>query len=219
MKIDYEHNKNIHTLSGARLALKEILSGLTFTSLLDVGCGTGTWLKAALELGLDDIFGIDGVDINPADLLIPSERFKCHDLTTSLKLDRKYDLVLCFEVAEHLEEESGRLLIKTITDHSDNILFSAACPGQEGQNHINCQWPIYWQRIFNEQGYVCDDAVRWRIWTIQEIEPWYRQNMFLATRDMEKAGLEERIASVIHPEMIKWLKLTGEIKTLIQNHY
>jgi ribosomal protein L11 methylase PrmA len=28
--------------------------------VIDVGCGTGTWLSAFQEFGLKDIFGIDG---------------------------------------------------------------------------------------------------------------------------------------------------------------
>ncbi len=215
MAIDYEHDKNIHTLEGPRTALPRIFEGLNPASLLDVGCGTGTWLKAAIEFGITDIFGIDGVDISPEKLLIPDDRFKCQDLTTSWKLNRRFDVAICFEVAEHLDEKSSEHLIRTITAHSDRVLFAAACPGQDGQHHINCQWPKYWQCIFNTQGYVCDDAVRWRIWNLEGIEPWYRQNMFHAIRSTEKAGFEKRIESVVHPEMLKWLSIdqTGEYKS------
>jgi len=207
MTIDYDHAKNIHTLQGPKIALPIILGGLNPVSVLDVGCGTGVWLKAAIELGIADIFGIDGANITQEKLLISRERFKCHDLSTSWNLGRRFDVAICFEMAEHLDEISAETLIRSITAHSDTVLFSAACPGQDGQHHINCQWPSYWQQIFNNQGFVCDDAIRWRIWNIHDIEPWYRQNMFLATRDIERAGSEKRIASVIHPEMIKWLKI------------
>ncbi|HEY6873445.1 MAG TPA: methyltransferase domain-containing protein [Geobacteraceae bacterium] len=215
MSIAYEHDKNIHTLEGARTALPIILEGMNPASLLDVGCGIGTWLNAATEFGIADFLGLDGVAISPEKLLIPYDRFKCQDLTTSWSLNRRFDVVICFEVAEHLDEKSSKHLIQSIVAHSDNVLFSAACPGQDGQHHINCQWPEYWQYIFNTQGFVCDDAVRWRIWNLESIEPWYRQNMFLAIRSTEKAGFEKRIESVVHPEMLKWLSIdqTDECKS------
>ena len=64
------------------------------------------------------------------------------------------------------------------------------------------QWPEYWQRLFNGHGYACDDSVRWLIWESREVEPWYRQNVFIAARDPENAGNEPRIRAVVHPEMI-----------------
>lgn len=42
--------------------------------------------------------------------------------------------------------------------------------------------------MFNRHAYSCDDAVRWPIWDDSTIEPWYRQNMFIAQRDPVAAG-------------------------------
>ncbi len=39
-------------------------------SLLDAGCGTGTWLRAAQELGVNNIFGVDGIAVEADQLLI-----------------------------------------------------------------------------------------------------------------------------------------------------
>jgi hypothetical protein len=61
--------------------------------------------------------------------------------------------------------------------------------------------------LFNDQGYACSDKVRWIIWDMTEIEPWYRQNIFLATKDEKNAGYEKRLHSVIHPDMIPYLSL------------
>jgi hypothetical protein len=104
-------------------------------------------------------------------------------------------------VAEHLPEGSASVLVRSICAHADLVFFSAAAPGQQGQNHINCQWPKYWQGLFNDCGYVCDDSVRWNLWEVKEVEPWYRQNVFCATYSPDFAGTEVRIRSVIHPEM------------------
>ena len=91
----------------------------------------------------------------------------------------------------------------SLVRHTDVVLFSAACPGQFGQHHVNCQWPGYWQNLFNERGYACCDDIRWSIWSDERIEPWYRQNMFIARRDMALAGKEKRLESVIHPAIFQ----------------
>jgi len=201
----YLHTEAIHGLRGPRKALGHILADSPPCSLLDVGCGTGTWLKAATELGVRDVLGIDGATLSPAQLHVPSECFRQVDLNSPWELSRKFDVALCMEVAEHLAPSSGSVLVECLTLHADTIIFSAACPDQPGQHHIHCQWPSYWQNLFNQHGYTCSDQARWMIWNDSEIECWYRQNLFTARRDPDCAGKEDRIAPVIHPEMAETL--------------
>jgi SAM-dependent methyltransferase len=201
MSIEYDHSQNLHTLEGPKSAFQILFPDGMPESILDVGCGTGTWLLAANDLGVTDVFGIDGVNIPPEKLLFDSNRFKRCDLTTPVDLGRKFSLVVCMEVAEHIDVEFAPTIIKTLTQHSDRIIFSAACPVlQGGQHHVNCQWPEYWQELFNREGFICEDSLRLKIWNDRRIEVWYRQNMFLAYRN-PNAGKEARIRSLIHPEM------------------
>lgn len=202
MNIDYHHASNQHTLKGAVTALPLIFGERLPQSLLDVGCGTGTWIRAALKCGITDVCGIDGVELPGEQLLFPRDNFQRQDLTQSWRLPRRFEAALCLEVAEHIEETYSANLVSALVSHADRVVFSAACPGQTGQHHVNCQWPEYWQRLFNAHGYVCDDSIRWKIWEISTIEPWYRQNIFIAYRASEMAGREPRIAPVIHPQMI-----------------
>lgn len=209
VKIDYNHQNNIHTQSGAKAAFTAVLSECKVNSLLDVGCGTGTWLKAALDLGVAEIFGVDGVHISTDRLLVSADYFQQQDLTLAWDLNRRFDLVICLEVAEHLDSCFAKLLIETLTIHADRVIFGAACPGQPGQHHVNCQWPVYWQELFNSCGFACSDTLRWKIWNDSQIEPWYRQNIFIADKT-SKAGSEARILPVVHPGMVPyfedWLK-------------
>jgi SAM-dependent methyltransferase len=215
--INYDHAANRHTVVGAAKALKVLLEEHRPCSILDVGCGIGTWLRAALNEGIDDVLGVDGVDLAPSRFLIPISQFFRHDLTQPLDVRRRFDLAICLEVAEHLPAAVAGTLIQSLTKHSNTILFSAACPGQLGQHHINCQWPEYWQNLFNDFGYACDDGFRWRIWETVEIEPWYRQNSFIAKRDSTLAGTEPRIMPVVHPDILsgKHFNLQRETKTCI----
>ncbi|MEI8290495.1 MAG: class I SAM-dependent methyltransferase [Verrucomicrobiota bacterium] len=203
MAIDYDHSHNLHYLPGPRTAFPLIFAGGKPQSLLDVGCGIGIWLKVALENGVMDISGVDGVDIKPNQLLIPPSAFRQQDLTQIWNLGRRFDAAFCLEVAEHLDERYASRLIDCLVAHSDHIIFGAACPGQTGQHHVNCQWPAYWQQLFNERGYVCSDEIRWKMWSNEQIEPWYRQNIFVARRDPPAAGKEPRIVPVLHPAIVK----------------
>jgi hypothetical protein len=202
MSVDYNHSLNIHTLEGPQAAFPEIFRSGIPHSLLDVGCGTGTWLKVAMDCGIEELMGVDGVTIPPEQLLVPGNCFQVRDLTISWDLGRRFDAALCLEVAEHLDESHSGTLLDVLTRHSDIIIFSAACPGQPGQHHVNCQWPAYWQQLFNRRGYVCCDAVRWRIWEMEAVEPWYRQNMFTARHAPDEAGKELRIPAVLHPKIV-----------------
>ncbi len=203
--IDYDHATNLHPLEGPRIVMTEIISRLKPGSILDVGCGRGTWIKAAQQLGVTNTLGIDGVAIPPGELLFSATDFRQIDLTTTWTLDRQFDLALCLEVAEHLDEQVASGLVESLTRHADTVLFSAASPYQPGQHHVNCQWPAYWQRLFNLQGYACDDTLRTQLWDNAFIDPWYRQNMFIASKSPEKAGHEPRISAYIHPDLLPHL--------------
>lgn len=92
-----------------------------------------------------------------------------HDLSEDPRLTKKYDLAISLEVVEHLSSESANMFIACFTNMSDIVLFSAAIPGQGGENHINEQWPEYWSGLFNERGYVGLNFARRRVWNDRRI--------------------------------------------------
>ena len=156
MSVKYTHSNNRHTLLGAQEALPFIFGENPPSSIVDVGCGTGTWLRAASDAGVTKIKGINGLIPPEEELHIDSGRILEADLSLPLNLDEKFDMALCLEVAEHLDQAHANQLISTLTKLSDHIIFSAAIPNQPGDHHVNCQWPSYWQQLFNEYGFACE---------------------------------------------------------------
>lgn len=154
------------------------------SSMLDVGCGVATWGRAARELGVDDYLGIDGDWVPREQLRVPQEQFWPTDLLQidHLKIDRRFDLAICLEVAEHLPESAAAKLVKFLTAHADRVLFGAAVPGQGGTHHVNERWQSYWAEMFWECGFDPFDSVRPRIAGDVQIEYWYRQNTILYVR-------------------------------------
>jgi SAM-dependent methyltransferase len=148
-------------------------------SVVDVGCGVGTWLSVFREHGITDVFGIDGDYINRKRLLIPKEAFVGMDLANISASLPKKDLAICLEVAEHIPKENDDRFLNILISLAPVVCFSAAIPGQGGAAHVNEQWPDYWGAKFTDRGFECFDVIRPAIWSNPHIEPWYCQNTFL----------------------------------------
>src|SRR5688572_13458688 len=130
-------------------------------SVVDIGCGNGTWLKAFLEINPNlEVLGIDGDYVDRSQLRIPADKFRPFDLRKKLTLDRKFDLVVSLEVAEHLTEEHAATYVNSLVKAGDVILFSAAFPGQGGTDHVNEQLPDYWADRFKVHSYQFYDVIR-----------------------------------------------------------
>lgn len=198
----YRHTTEIHNTRAARIVVPHLLRLFPVNSVLDVGSGLGTWLAVFRDHGVSDIAGLDGSNVDASLMQVPPQNFQVQDLRFPFDLHRKFDLVICLEVAEHLPESCAEKFVASLCRHSDHIVFSAAIPGQGGQNHINEQWPAYWRSLFAKQGYFMRDAIRPAIWDNPEVDVWYRQNMFVYVRngDSSKPGQEVQMAE-IHPEL------------------
>ena len=154
-------------------------------SVVDVGCGVGTWLGVFRELGVQTILGMDGDYVQRELLEIPSKSFLPVDLSTRVDVGRRFDLVVSLEVAEHLEQRHAERFVETLTSLGTVVLFSAAIPFQGGEHHVNEQWPDYWAEKFMQQGYTVVDCIRPRFWSSPDVCWWYAQNMFFFVREDE----------------------------------
>src|SRR4051812_22950481 len=162
---------------------------LGIKSILDVGCGRGAWLGEWRRAGVDIAHGVDGPYVQQQSLLIPAEDFTAVDLSSNFDLGRRYDLVSSLEVAEHLPSSGSADFVASLTAHSDLVLFSAATPGQGGENHINEKPLSEWQALFAAQGYEAYDLIRPVFRTDKRVEPWYRFNTVLYAQKKIRASL------------------------------
>jgi SAM-dependent methyltransferase len=178
----------LHAAGAARSAqviVPLIREVVTVGSVVDVGCATGAWLDAFVAHGIGDYAGID-FHAAPEQHL-PPERFRVLDLRAPFTLERRFDLALCLEVAEHLPPSSASGLIASLARLAPVIAFSAAIPFQGGTHHINEQWPDYWANLFREHHYLPVDCIRPLIWNHAEVEWWYAQNLLLFVAEPQLA--------------------------------
>jgi 2-polyprenyl-3-methyl-5-hydroxy-6-metoxy-1,4-benzoquinol methylase len=76
-------------------------------SILDIGCGTGAWLKRLDADGFVDLYGVD-IDIAQ----VKTQKASIHQMNLDQDqtvFEQKFDLITAIEVIEHLENP-GRLL-------------------------------------------------------------------------------------------------------------
>jgi SAM-dependent methyltransferase len=108
-------------------------------NLLDVGCGPGTYVRAARH------FGIDAIGIDRDDRIIGKDHLYRESV---IETERVSDLVICLEVMEHIPTELTEAAIGGLA----RTISSAATVGQGGDGHINCRVRDDWLRLLEYQG-------------------------------------------------------------------
>jgi SAM-dependent methyltransferase len=190
---DFYNYINKGSIRSAEVVSELLLGEIEINSILDVGCGQGAWLKVWQRAGVDSILGTDGEYIDTTRLLIDEADFSPRDLSQGFNFNRSFDLVQSLEVAEHIEEENAEAFISSIVKHGDIVLFSAATPGQGGENHVNEQPPEYWQKKFGAFGYRAFDFLRPRLAKNARVMPWYRYNSILYVNECGVQKLSDSI--------------------------
>src|SRR5260370_314746 len=171
------------SLSSARVVLPILFEYYKPDSIVDIGCGRGTWLRAAAECGVKDLLGIDGDYVERDKLFIDPQQFHPCNLTERIEISRRFGLAISVGVAEHLPFYRAETFVADLVKLSDLILFSAALPYQGGADHVNEQWLEFWAIYFRRHGYVPCDLFRSRIWGDKRVEFWYSQNLLLFCKE------------------------------------
>lgn len=158
----YEANyfKNDHVGQGAiKNYVKHVrdyytrLTSKPLTSVLEAGCAGGWFTKEFLDQGID-IIALEGSECGVQATIkrgVSESRVIKHDLRRDINLNRKFDIVCCTEVAEHIEPPFSSQLIKTLTDLSDIVWFSFEAPETNGAHYHHCneQPEKFWVNIFD----------------------------------------------------------------------
>lgn len=125
-----------------------------FRTALDVGCGTGLALDRFSQLGIQ----CWGLERNPRFLdgaCAHKHRVLIADFTKQwVEYPAPFDLVWCVEVLEHIPACCEDNALRTLTMNCRRLLFiTAACPGQPGYHHVNCQPKDYWIERICQRGF------------------------------------------------------------------
>lgn len=125
-------------------------------TFVDFGAGDGWWSHSFKQAGAGTCVAVE-LDEIAAQHMTDDILFIQHDLREPWPPGSSTaDLVMCFEVAEHLARQDAvnHLLPTLVKSTSSLILFSAAQPGQGGTGHINLQSQSYWIEQFQKHPYI-----------------------------------------------------------------
>ena len=169
-----------HAVQSAAVMADSIVGPFPPRTVLDVGCGSGALLDALRRRGVEGT----GLEYSQAGLArCQARRLTVHryDLTSGMvpALAAAYDVVVSFEVGEHLPETHADAFVALLTGSTRCLAFSAATPGQGGSDHVNEQPHEYWLEKFAARSFRCDvdETERWRrSWADAEAPrplPWW----------------------------------------------
>lgn len=203
--------------SSAREVTPQVIRFFRPRAVIDVGCGVGAWAHSYSVSGCD-VTGVDGFDVQISQLAIPADRFVRHDLEKPLNVGRRFDLVNCLEVAEHLSPGRAGTFVADLCGLADIVVFSAAVPGQGGAHHVNEQWPGYWISKFAALGFTALDCFRPALWDNNQVAYWYAQNMLAFVRQSRlgefpdaQAAVRTGPAAIVHPRAFVRATVPGEM--------
>lgn len=149
------------------------------TSLLDVGCGAGTYASRCLERGLSYV----GVDLSPAMIDFCRARnrnrnvaFEVGDVLKLPFADEQFDAILCLGVLEYVpraDHEAALTELIRVAKHGQRIIFSFANPRSPYRRWIafrnhgagsgeagNCDFrPEEYERLLSSAGLAIEKTV------------------------------------------------------------
>lgn len=166
----------------ARRIIAAVRTVLPVASVVDIGCARATWLREWQAQSVEDVVGVDGDYVDRSKLEIDPQRFVVRDLAAPFDIGRRFDLAQSLEVAEHLPPARAATFVADLVALAPVVLFSAAAPGQGGENHLNEQPGAYWQGLFLTHDYVVIDCLRPLLARESGIPAWYRYNIVLYVR-------------------------------------
>jgi len=127
-------------------------------SVVDVGCGNAEFLAEFKKRNVA-IKGYEGSRHALDSALVDRKFIELFDLKNTIQETQKYDLVLCLEVAEHIESEFSQKLVENVTSLGDVIVFTAATPGQGGHFHMNEQHREFWINLLSLRNFALDSSL------------------------------------------------------------
>lgn len=163
-------------------------------------------LEATSSFEATVLLAIEGPWNSKVNTKIPKERYLFHDLKDRLQLDKRFDLAICMEVAEHLTPGRATSFVSDLCRLSDFVLFPAAVPGQGGVGHLNERWQDYRVSLFAENGYSWHASFRNAVLSLGSVPVYYRQNAIVFYQSNRRDDLNDLndpplpVASVLHPD-------------------
>jgi SAM-dependent methyltransferase len=133
---------------------ESIIRDLHPSTTLDAGCAMGFLVEALAKRGVD----ASGIDISEYAISQVDEsiRNRCRVGSLLEPLGRRYDLITCIEVVEHMPPAEVEEVISNLCAATDQILLSTTPQDFGEPTHLNVQPPEFWSAALARHGFLRD---------------------------------------------------------------
>jgi SAM-dependent methyltransferase len=150
--VPYERNE--HWLKFFGDVAESLVRDLHPASVLDAGCAMG-FLVEALRLRGVEAWGVD-VSEYAISQVHESVRDYCSVASLTEPLPRRYDLITCIEVVEHIPAAEVDKVIANLCQATDRLLLSTSPHDYSEPTHVNVQPPEVWSMMLAREGFLRD---------------------------------------------------------------
>jgi SAM-dependent methyltransferase len=217
------YRRDEHWLKFFGRIAEDLVTRLAPRSVLDAGCALGLLVEQLRLLGVE----AEGVDISEfAITQAPAEvRPFVRVASVSEPFGRRYDLITCIEVLEHMPPAEAERAIANFCAHSDDIIFSSSPLDFKEATHMNVHPIEHWAELFAHHGFLRDvdfDAsfiTPWAIRFRRRNEPMPRLvrdyerrfwELWKANTDLRALAIEQRKISANLTELNTELRQQSE---------
>jgi GT2 family glycosyltransferase len=161
--IAYERNE--HWLTFFSNVAEYIARDIAPHSTFDVGCAMGFLVEALTDRGVD----ASGIDISEyaVSQVRADIRDRCHVGSALEPFGRRFDLITCIEVIEHISAADAEAVVQNICAHTDDVVFSSTPFDHLEETHVNVNPPEHWAELFARFGFQRDLA-----YDVGYLAPW-----------------------------------------------
>ena len=227
--VPYERSE--HFLRAFDAIAEKIVRSIHPGSVLDVGCAIGLLVETLRDRGVDAW----GIDISEYAIGQVREDVKPYCRVGSIlePFPRRYDLIVCMEVVEHLPQADGEAAVDNLCRHSDDIILSSSPHDFREATHFNVQPREYWAGLFAQRGFFHDveyDASFVIPWAMRFrksdepvhrlIQPYERQLWHLTqqVQALRSLALEGRERAAERERMAEQLQKVAEHRDQMEAH-
>ncbi|HEY6469246.1 MAG TPA: class I SAM-dependent methyltransferase [Candidatus Dormibacteraeota bacterium] len=150
--IVYEHNAQWQAFFGG--VADRLIADFAPKTTLDAGCAIGLLVEALRDRGVD----ADGIDFSEFAIARARDDMRGHLTLGSITepLQRRYDLITCLEVLEHLTPQDADKAIANLCTFTDNLIVSSTPMHYRDPTHTNIHPQEYWTERFARHGFIRD---------------------------------------------------------------
>jgi 2-polyprenyl-3-methyl-5-hydroxy-6-metoxy-1,4-benzoquinol methylase len=137
----------------SKILIESIVEMYHPSSYIDCGAALGDLVNEALNKQID-AYGVEGNELCFPYLQCPKEKMLIFDLSNPLLLDKKFDVLTCLEVAEHIEELFVDIFVENICKLSDILIISICDYGPTTKIHPTVKSHNWWIPKFQKHNFI-----------------------------------------------------------------